>query len=197
NGGDQTTLNDDNTTVSDQSDTDTNVAADELETNSSADETSLQADTPAPVEARAAATDDIASGTYGDSAWRIDSNGVLHISGGTFVNTNGKNPWATYADKIKEITFEDQVIAAADSSGLFKNLTNLTTINNANNLNTSNVTNMQEMFSNDSALTSLDISQWDTSKVTNMSLLFLKVSALTNLDVSNWNTSKVTNMYGT
>ena len=51
------------------------------------------------------------------------------------------------------------------------------------------------MFTQCSALTSLDVSDWNTSNVTNMSWLFSQCNALVSIgDVSNWNTSSVTIM---
>ena len=61
-------------------------------------------------------------------------------------------------------------------------------------LNTSKVTDMSYMFSDCSALTSLDVSGFDTSNVTDMSDMFGSCSALTSLDLSGCDTSKVTNM---
>lgn len=49
------------------------------------------------------------------------------------------------------------------------------------------LTTMYCMFNNCSALTSLDLSNFDTSSVTNMQNIFNGCSSLTSLDVSNWN----------
>ncbi len=62
------------------------------------------------------------------------------------------------------------------------------------NLDTSKVTNMSGMFSQRSALTSLDVSSFDTSKVTNMSEMFNQSTHIISLDLSNFDTSNVTNM---
>ena len=50
------------------------------------------------------------------------------------------------------------------------------------------------MFSGCSALTTLDLSNFNTEKVTNMSFMFSYCYALTTLDISNFNTEKVTDM---
>ena len=50
------------------------------------------------------------------------------------------------------------------------------------------------MFSGCSALTTLDLSNFNTEKVTNMSFMFSYCYALTTLDISNFNTKKVTSM---
>ena len=51
---------------------------------------------------------------------------------------------------------------------------------------------MAGLFSEDTALTSLDLSSWNTSNVTSMAGLFSEDTALTSLDLSSWNTSNVT-----
>ena len=59
-------------------------------------------------------------------------------------------------------------------------------------LDTSNITSMNSMFSDCTALTSVNVSNWNTSKVTNMGSMFSDCTALTSVNVANWNTSKVT-----
>ena len=61
-------------------------------------------------------------------------------------------------------------------------------------MNTEQVTNMSYMFSDCSALTSLDLSNFNTAKVRDMSYMFYRCSALSSLDLSNFNTAIVTNM---
>jgi surface protein len=76
---------------------------------------------------------------------------------------------------------------------MFRDSTALTTLD-LTNFNTSNVTNMSSMFNNCEALTTLDVSDFDTSNVTNMSYMFQNCESLTNLDLSNFNTSNVSQM---
>jgi surface protein len=63
-------------------------------------------------------------------------------------------------------------------------------------LDTSNVTDMESMFITCTAMTSLDISNFNTSACTNMSYMFQNCSGLTSLDLSNFNTSNVSKMVG-
>jgi surface protein len=63
-------------------------------------------------------------------------------------------------------------------------------------LDTSNVTDMESMFITCTAMTSLDISNFNTSACTNMSYMFQNCKSLTNLDLSNFNTSNVSKMVG-
>ena len=81
-------------------------------------------------------------------------------------------------------------------SSFFENLTELETITGLEYLNTEKVTDMSDMFSNCSALTSLDVTNFNTEKVTNMSFMFYKCSKLTSLDVTKFNTANVTDMNG-
>ena len=80
--------------------------------------------------------------------------------------------------------------------GFFTSLTKLETITGLEYLNTEKVTDMSDMFSNCSALTSLDVTNFNTEKVTNMSFMFYKCSKLTSLDVTKFNTANVTDMNG-
>lgn len=142
-------------------------------------------------------TTDIASGLYGTSAWRIDSNKVLHIEAGSFPDSagDGKGPWRPFRDDIEKIVFEGEVFAAQNSGYLFQSLTETEEIENLFYLNTSQVTNMQGMFSNMQKLKKLDLSTWDTSQVTNVNNLISYATSLTHLNLTNWNTSKVTDMH--
>ena len=62
------------------------------------------------------------------------------------------------------------------------------------NFNTQNVTNMESMFYGCSALTSLDLKHFNTKKVTDMYEMFKDCSALTSLNLKNFDTQYVTDM---
>ena len=63
---------------------------------------------------------------------------------------------------------------------------------NVSSFNTSNVTNMRKMFDGCKALKMLDLSSFNTSNVTNMRSMFKENSALTTVYVSDkWSTAKV------
>lgn len=138
----------------------------------------------------------IASGTYGTSEWRIDSEGILHIGEGTFMDTNDVSPWKGEASQIVKIVFEGPVEAAADSSSLFSSLFNVQTFEGIEYLDTSNVTNMKNMFSDMSSLTQIDLSNFDTSNVTMLGNMFSRSSSISKLDLSSFNTSKVVGTNG-
>ena len=88
-----------------------------------------------------------------------------------------------------------QVKLPADSSNIFSNLSALTTLNLWG-LDTSNVTNMSCMFKNCLELANLGIKGLDTSKVTNMSSMFYKCKSLTTLTLVGLKTSNVMDMSG-
>ena len=123
---------------------------------------------------------------------------------GAFALNEGKNAPGWYkpnddgsnANIIKKVVFDASFANARPTSCYkwFYDCTNLTTIEGIEYLNTENVTNMNGMFCDCSALTTLDVSNFDTKNVTNMSGMFCDCSALTTLDVSNFDTQNVTNM---
>ena len=84
------------------------------------------------------------------------------------------------------------IYAPVNSSYLFSELTALNSINFGN-FNTSNVTNMSYMFWSCTILTTLNVSNFNTSNVTDMSYMFC-CDSLTSLNLSNFDTSNVTNM---
>ena len=85
--------------------------------------------------------------------------------------------------------------APANCRSFFADFSALTTLD-LSNFNTANVTNMQGMFINCPALTTLDLSNFNTANVTNMQTMFTYCSALTSLNLSNFNTANVTTMNG-
>ena len=78
----------------------------------------------------------------------------------------------------------------------FDNCGKLTTITGIANLTTTNVTNMEQMFSNCSSLTSLDVSKFNTANVTTMKYMFRGLSSMSSLNLSSFNTANVTVMWG-
>ena len=78
-------------------------------------------------------------------------------------------------------------------SGMFWGCSALTTLN-VSNFDTQNVTDMSDMFGFCRALTTLDVSKFDTQNVTDMSGMFYNCHALTTLNVSNFDTQNVTDM---
>jgi len=106
-------------------------------------------------------------------------------------NDKGSN-----ANIIKKVVFDASFANARPTSCYkwFFDCKYLTTIEGIEYLNTKNVTNMSVMFWGCSALTTLNVSNFDTQNVTDMSDMFGYCRALTTLDVSNFDTSNVTDM---
>ena len=107
------------------------------------------------------------------------------------LNDEGSN-----ANIIKKVVFDASFANARPTNChlWFYGCKNLTTIEGIEYLNTENVTSMSLMFSGCSALTTLNLSNFDTQSVTNMTGMFSDCRALTTLDVSNFNTQNVTDM---
>ncbi|WP_143468136.1 BspA family leucine-rich repeat surface protein, partial [Lactococcus piscium] len=131
---------------------------------------------------------DLNAGTYvaetgsllwGDAPWSFDSTtGILTIGPGNLDKPDNA-PWKRNddkkiaGDKIKKIVFTGATKAPVNSTDLFKSLKNLTEINGLTNLDTSDVSNMTRMFDECTALTALDLSNFNTAKVTSMLDMFL------------------------
>lgn len=112
---------------------------------------------------------DIASGTFGTSDWRIDSEGVLHIGEGKLGDSVTGGPyWRAYAEDIKKIILEGKVSAARVATNLFAGLSYVETIENFTYLDTSATEVVVNMFYNMSALKALDLSSFDTTNVDSM-----------------------------
>ena len=155
------------------------------------------------------------SGTFDEEAGEIKIastfNTFSSLANGTFegsvhlskeksetIGTINKSEFTTFISRCvgaETITFENEVYAPVDSTGLFSQMKTVTSINNANNLNTSNVTMMNTMFDNSNALSTIDISLWNTENVINMVGMFKDCSNLTTIgNIGNWNTENVQDM---
>ena len=174
-----------------------------------------------------AAEDDIASGTSGTCSWVIDKDGVLTISPidgvvgyfdpGVLTTTGGA--LYPYKSQIKKVIVEKTVtvnscsklfndlsscvsydLSGFDTSNvtsmyrMFYNNTALTSVLLSDNFNTEKVTDMRQMFYGCKNLVSLDISNLSTDEVRNMNQMFFNCYRLTSLDVSGFNTSNVSDM---
>ncbi|OQJ71444.1 hypothetical protein BMS77_06925 [Leuconostoc pseudomesenteroides] len=136
----------------------------------------------------------ITTNTNGTSTWTFDSaTGLLVFGAGTLsqiLKTNLTNAGVTPAD-VKSIQFESGVVAPANSSNLFSQLTGLSQLIDVSNFDTSSVKYMSGLFYKDSALaTTLDLSTFDTSNVLSMGSMF-EESGATSLDLSSWDVTKV------
>lgn len=161
-----------------------------------------------PTVARAATTT-VASGTLANSdvTWTLDSTGTLQLGAAqqtqtlpaTAANTQVSPLKAAVAaqtsDPITRIDLRGTVQLPAAASGLFAGLPALTGIDQIENLDTSAATTLQNLFYNDTALTTLDVSQFDTRNVTSTYAMFYGNAALTSFDASAWQTPKLTTTF--
>ncbi|MBR5577559.1 MAG: Ig-like domain-containing protein, partial [Lachnospiraceae bacterium] len=133
--------------------------------------------------------EDIAGGTYADVTWRIDSDGVLTVTGeGDYEN---QPPWITYSESI--LAANVTLSQVTNLKDMFYGCSNLETID-LSGLSTSNVTDMTRMFGGCNQLRTLDVSSFNTSNVTNMEGMFNECSNLITIDLSGFDVLKVTNM---
>ena len=119
-------------------------------------------------------------------------------SGTTYdLNTGLVQPdWLQLGTSVSHVVFDASFAEARPTTTFswFESMSNLVSIAGMNYLNTEDVTIMASMFTECSALTSLDVSHFNTDKVTNMNGMFISCIGLTSLDVSNFNTENVTDM---
>ena len=104
--------------------------------------------------------------------------------------------WLLIRQDVTSVVFDSSFANARPTSTYqwFGEMKNLTSITGIANLNTSEVTTMSEMFSNCSALTTIDLSHFNTAKVTGMRDMFSNCSSLTSINLSSFNTANVTTM---
>ena len=101
----------------------------------------------------------------------------------------------TQQDNVKKIIIDQSFYNYIPTScyAWFSWLQNLTEIEGLNNINTSMVTSMENMFSNCTSLTTLDLSGFNTANVTTMGSMFRNCESLQTIYVSDkWNTEAVT-----
>ena len=119
-------------------------------------------------------------------------------SGTTYdLNTGLVQPdWLQLGTSVSHVVFDASFAEARPTTTFswFESMSNLVSIAGMNYLNTEDVTIMASMFTECSALTSLDVSHFNTDKVTDMNGMFISCIGLTSLDVSNFNTENVTDM---
>ncbi|MCQ0074413.1 mucin-binding protein [Pediococcus acidilactici] len=137
----------------------------------------------------------VASGTFGTSAWYIDADGMLHFGEGEFDSTNNRSMWLDYKDNITNISFDGKVKANKEVGHLFGGLTKLKNVYKIENFDVSNANNFSYMFSKDSSLESIgDVSGWNTANVNKAESMFEGCIRLKKIDVSKWNTSNMASM---
>ncbi|WP_125588073.1 BspA family leucine-rich repeat surface protein, partial [Companilactobacillus jidongensis] len=157
-----------------------------------ADASTVEAlDAVAPVAEDAAVTTDSGTG------WTYDStNTTLNITGALTDYKGGDTEhWGGNTSAITTVNISTPIVAPADSSYMFANMTNLTSFNNdtLSNLDTSAVTNAEGMFKNDKNISIIDLSGNDVSKAENISHMFENDDLLTTIKFSDTGLKNIVN----
>ncbi|MBD5395675.1 MAG: BspA family leucine-rich repeat surface protein [Lachnospiraceae bacterium] len=140
------------------------------------------------------ASDDIASGSYGDITWVIDASGKLTVNGTGEILLDDPyvtQPWYDKRSYIKSA--EINVTGSTSAAGLFEYCSNLEYVD-LKNFETDNITNMRFMFNGCKNLTNIEGLSGNTSNVTSMAGMFWDCNKITSIDLSNVDTSNVTSM---
>lgn len=136
-------------------------------------------------------------GNYGID-WRLTSEGVLYLGGGSLKEPgylSNLYPWSKKVNKIQKVVVDGKVVLPYYPQ-LFYNMTNVKEIENIDLLDTSRVRNFSYMFSGAQKLESLDLTTWDTSSANNMFHMFDSCYNLKKLKVGKWDVSNVRSMSG-
>lgn len=134
------------------------------------------------------------AGVYNDPNERITK--VVFDSSFKDYRPATTNRWFCSCKKLMAIEGMSNLITdkVTDMSYMFSDCSALTSLD-VSNFNTANVTDMGGMFEYCESLKALDLSNFNTANVTDMSYMFDGSSALTSLNVSNFDTGNVTDMY--
>ena len=123
-------------------------------------------------------------------------NGITFTNFRTSTTTNMKDMFNGCTSLISLDLSIFDTTNVTDMSGMFNGCLGMMNVN-ISTFNTENVTDMNKMFYNCNGLKSLTFpSTFKTDKVTNMSGMFGLATAITSLNLSNFNTSNVTDMGG-
>ncbi|VDG33717.1 cell surface protein [Lactobacillus plantarum] [Lactiplantibacillus mudanjiangensis] len=139
----------------------------------------------------------------GTVAMTLDTNGTLHLSGGSFgtdvgnwitqtLTANGYNP-----TQVSKVVIEGRITTynISNYNYLFAGLANLTTIEGLANVDLSNVTSLEYLFNEDRQLRQVDFGQRNLSRVQSFKGMFYQCSSLTTITgISQWQTTSVTDL---
>ena len=126
-----------------------------------------------------------------------DNDGLYELyigqDGGVIANPNSARTF-NYFTKVTKYDFTYYDTSKATTMLLmFSNNTSLETID-VSNLDTSNVTNLMAAFQLDGKLKEINgVNNWNTSKATSIQNIFYGCTELTSIDLTGWNTSNIQN----
>lgn len=159
--------------------------SDEKGANSEESTTTSQVEGIAPVE-EAIEESATTQGTWGTASYEFNaSTGTLTVNSGTI----SSSITGIVKTAVKNIIFEDGVVAPAALGGVFTQFSNLTSITGY--LNTKGTTSMARDFKELRNLTSIDVSSWDTSSVTSMSGMFSLATHLSTIKLGDKSTFSI------
>jgi surface protein len=155
------------------------------------------------------AEDDIASGSYGQTQWRVTSAGELIVTGTGDAYEETEEEWSDYGtshtspwtrddecrEQIKKATIS--LKQCANFQGFFADCESLeyVDLSGTSGDGTREVL-MDHMFYDCSSLKSIKFGDFSTANVVDMNNMFTYCNAIEEMDLSGINTSKVTNMSG-
>ena len=139
---------------------------------SSTDRTAFRSDTYRENIKTITLNDSISSPSNVIESWDISENGSGGVMAYIVQNADDNTKYDLY------IQGNGRLYSNKDSSYLFGGLTSLETINGLNKLTTTKTTNMSNMFSGDSNLAVLDLSNYKMSKVTNTTDMLTGMTSL-------------------
>ncbi|MFC6207129.1 BspA family leucine-rich repeat surface protein [Levilactobacillus tongjiangensis] len=119
---------------------------------------------------------DIQTGVWGTSKWTLNDQGTMTIFAGTL--GRAFNQFDSTNDNIfgaKKVVFDGtagKIVLPANANSLFASFEKVTAYEGLDNVDTSQVAMMNNLFAENLALTSIDLSSWDFSHVSNVSYMF-------------------------
>lgn len=143
-------------------------------------------------------TKPVLEGNYGENGYfEMDKSGtarVYALDTSKPIIVNARQSQTYHNADMKTLTFESPVVASGNLGSFFSRATSLTEIKGLDKWDTSAVTSMNNMFGDNSALTSLDLSSWNVSKVESFDTMFYRMKSLSSINLSGWNTSSAISM---
>lgn len=119
---------------------------------------------------------DVQTGVWGTSKWTLNDQGTMTIFAGTlgkaFNQFDSANDNIFGAIKVVFDGTAGKIVLPANANSLFASFEKVTAYEGLDNVDTSQVAVMNNLFAENLALTSIDLSSWDFSHVSNVSYLF-------------------------
>lgn len=119
---------------------------------------------------------DVQTGVWGTSKWTLNDQGTMTIFAGTlgkaFNQFDSANDNIFGATKVVFDGTAGKIVLPANANSLFASFEKVTAYEGLDNVDTSQVAVMNNLFAENLALTSIDLSSWDFSHVSNVSYLF-------------------------